>query len=95
MGNRPESLMRNRRSRKVDFHFRIVIKFKPRRDEGVMLIFREMHLDMHVLRFKVCEALKWMEPAADRDLVVSCSRSPGSAECNREPAVQLVPIGLS
>jgi hypothetical protein len=38
------------------------------------------------------EDLEWMEP--DHDLV-SCSRSSGSAGSNREPAVQLVPIGLS
>jgi hypothetical protein len=33
----------------VDFHFRIVTKFKPRRNEGIMLIFHEMNLDIHVL----------------------------------------------
>jgi hypothetical protein len=41
--------MRTRRCRKVDFHFRIVIKFKPRMDDGIMLIFHETNLNIHVL----------------------------------------------
>jgi hypothetical protein len=82
--------MGNRKSRKVDFHFRIIIKFKPRLDEEVMLIFLEMHLDMCVLRFEVgriwngWNRLRIVTPLSD--LVVSCMRSSGSARCNKEPA---------
>jgi hypothetical protein len=41
------------------------------------------------------EDLEWMETAADHHLVLSCSRSSGSAGSDREPAVRPVPIGLS